>query len=182
MKVLTVDYTSDTAPADFARSLRETGFAVLTHHPVSFDLIMETYHDWEKFFASEEKMKYKFDPKLQSGYFPFRTEKAKDSEVKDLKEFFHVYPTTNLPTMLGESSWKLNHALTALASTLLGWVDQNTEEGIRKKFSMPLSEMIKDSNQILFRILHYPPLTGSEEQGAIRAAAHEDINLITLLP
>jgi isopenicillin N synthase-like dioxygenase len=42
--------------------------------------------------------------------------------------------------------------------------------------------MIKDSSQTLLRILHYPPLAGNEEPDAIRAAAHEDINLITILP
>jgi isopenicillin N synthase-like dioxygenase len=42
--------------------------------------------------------------------------------------------------------------------------------------------MIKDTPNTLLRILHYPPLTGDEEAGAIRAAAHEDINLLTILP
>ena len=41
---------------------------------------------------------------------------------------------------------------------------------------------IENSDQTLLRILHYPPLDGSEEPEAIRAAAHEDINLLTLLP
>jgi isopenicillin N synthase-like dioxygenase len=42
--------------------------------------------------------------------------------------------------------------------------------------------MIKNSEQTLLRVLHYPPLDGSEEPDAIRAAAHEDINLLTILP
>jgi isopenicillin N synthase-like dioxygenase len=42
--------------------------------------------------------------------------------------------------------------------------------------------MIEGSDDTLLRPIHYPPLTGGEEEGAIRAAAHEDINLITLLP
>ena len=42
--------------------------------------------------------------------------------------------------------------------------------------------MIKDTPNTLLRVLHYPPLTGDEEPGAIRAAAHEDINLLTILP
>ena len=42
--------------------------------------------------------------------------------------------------------------------------------------------MVTDSKQTMLRILHYPPLDGSEEPDAIRAAAHEDINLLTLLP
>ena len=43
---------------------------------------------------------------------------------------------------------------------------------------MPLDEMMADSDQSLLRILHYPPVEAAEP-GAIRAAAHEDINLIT---
>ena len=42
--------------------------------------------------------------------------------------------------------------------------------------------MMKDSDKTLLRILHYPPLAGDEEPSAIRAAAHEDINLLTVLP
>lgn len=42
--------------------------------------------------------------------------------------------------------------------------------------------MINDSEQTLLRVLHYPPLKGDEEPDAIRAAAHEDINLLTILP
>ena len=42
--------------------------------------------------------------------------------------------------------------------------------------------MIESTPNTLLRILHYPPLTGDEELGAIRAAAHEDINLLTILP
>ncbi|MCV5373598.1 hypothetical protein OFD18_36005, partial [Escherichia coli] len=45
-----------------------------------------------------------------------------------------------------------------------------------------LSEMINNSDKTLLRVLHYPPMTGEEEPGAIRAAAHEDINLLTVLP
>ena len=41
--------------------------------------------------------------------------------------------------------------------------------------------MIENSENHLLRILHYPPLNGSESSNAIRGAAHEDINLITLL-
>lgn len=70
----------------------------------------------------------------------------------------------------------------SLASELLGWIEDNTPEEIRRGFSMPLREMVRDSQETLLRPIHYPPLTGGEEDGAIRAAAHEDINLITLLP
>jgi isopenicillin N synthase-like dioxygenase len=69
-----------------------------------------------------------------------------------------------------------------MASTLLQWVDENSSAEVRGKFSMPLPEMIKDSQNTMFRLIHYPPLTGDEPVGALRAAAHEDINLLTLLP
>jgi len=77
---------------------------------------------------------------------------------------------------------RYQESITSLASTLLHWIEQNTPTDVRSLFSCPLSSMIQDSPETLFRAIHYPPLTGSEEQGAVRAAAHEDINLITLLP
>ena len=46
---------------------------------------------------------------------------------------------------------------------------------------MPLPDMVTDSKTNLLRIIHYPPLDGKEEDGAVRGSAHEDINLITLL-
>ena len=73
-------------------------------------------------------------------------------------------------------------AAIGLAKELLGWVEQYSPEDIAKSYSQPLSNMIKDSEQTLLRILHYPPITGDEEPDAIRAAAHEDINLLTILP
>ena len=42
--------------------------------------------------------------------------------------------------------------------------------------------MIADSQQTLLRVLRYPPLTGQEPAGSLRAAAHGDINLLTILP
>ena len=47
---------------------------------------------------------------------------------------------------------------------------------------MPLSDMVDGSDHTLLRVLHYPPLLGGEEPDAVRAAAHTDINLLTLLP
>ena len=61
------------------------------------------------------------------------------------------------------------------------WIQDNTPDEIRNGFSVPLPDMLSGSERNLLRIIHYPALTGDEEAGAIRAAAHEDINLITLL-
>lgn len=182
MKVKTVSFRSPTAGQEFTASLLETGFAVIKDHPVDQKLINDTFEDWARFFESKEKFDYTFDPATQSGYFPFRTENAKDSKQKDLKEFFHLYPRTQMPKSMSDRTWKFYTTMSALGSTLLKWVEENTPPEVKKRFSMPLSDMIVDSTETLLRPIHYPPLTGVEEEGAVRAAAHEDINLITLLP
>jgi isopenicillin N synthase-like dioxygenase len=182
VNVLTVRYTDPKAPQLFARSLHETGFAVLTEHPISHPLIDRVFADWAAFFASPAKHEVTFQPSRQEGYFPFKTENAKDSSIKDLKEFFHLYPRTAMPAGMGPATREMYDRLHTLATELLGWIDENTPVEVRSRFSMPLSRMIEGSDETLLRPIHYPPLRGDEEAGAIRAAAHEDINLITLLP
>lgn len=181
MEVLKVNYGTPGSAERFCESLKNTGFAVITNHPIQMELVNRVYQQWADFFNSEEKHRYTFDPASQAGYFPFRTENAKDSPIKDLKEFFHVYPRTELPASLKKDTWDLYQQLVTLGSELLKWVQDASPEEVKKNFSMPLSEMIVDSAENLLRVIHYPPLIGNEEEGAIRAAAHGDINLITLL-
>jgi isopenicillin N synthase-like dioxygenase len=182
MKVKTISYRSPNAGLEFAESLRETGFAVLSDHPIAHELIHGSYEEWKGFFASDSKFDYKFDPAKQAGYFPFRTENAKDSSKKDLKEFFHFYPWCDLPMGTRDVTPRLYSAMNSLGSEMLNWIEENTPHTVRRRFSTPLVDMVKGSQDTLLRPLHYPPLTGSEEDGAVRAAAHEDINIITLLP
>lgn len=182
MQILKADFRSTQGPKDFTRSLHETGFSVVTNHPIKRDLIDQVYADWKKYFSSSEKMKDIFDKENQSGYFPFRSENAKDNPVKDLKEFFHIYEGKKFPKDLGSASWDLYGSLMELGRSLLTWIDELSPSEVRQKFSIPLPKMLDGSKKNLFRVLHYPPLSGAEESGAIRAAAHEDINLITLLP
>jgi isopenicillin N synthase-like dioxygenase len=181
MDVLTVRYGTEDTGLLLARSLRGTGFAVVTDHPVPRELIEETYGEWERFFGSPAKHDFTFDPKKQDGYFAFRSENAKGHPQKDLKEFFHVYPGTALPGWMSDGTRRLYGALSGLAGELLALVEDQTPHAVRARLSMPLRNMIEASPQTLFRILHYPPLSGAEEEGAVRAAAHEDINLLTLL-
>jgi isopenicillin N synthase-like dioxygenase len=181
MDVLSVRFGSPEAGERLTASLVGTGFAVLTHHPVPAELIREAYAEWEAFFASPGKRDYTFDPEAQDGYFPYRSENARGRTQKDLKEFFHVYPKTKLPAGMSDRTRRLYDALSDLAGDLLGLVEDQTPEAVRSRLSMPLRRMIEGSAQTLLRILHYPPLEGDEEEGAVRAAAHEDINLITLL-
>ena len=176
-----IDIKDKNAKKNFFTSFENTGFAVIENHDISFELIDNVYSEWEDFFNSEEKINYKFDTNSQDGFFPFRSESAKDNPIKDLKEFFHVYPNTKLPDFLSKNTNLLYSELVSLGNTLLGWLDDLTPHNIKSEFSESLFSMSKGSDRNLLRVLHYPPVEGEVEQGAIRAAAHEDINLITLL-
>ena len=181
MQIETVDYTASDAPEKLARSLRETGFAVLANHPISPERIDAAYDLWGGFFASDDKSDYLRDYEKQDGYFPFKSEHAKDAAKKDLKEFYHVYPWGRVPDRLQGATRQLYDDLTSIGVELLSWLDQQMPETLQANLSLPLHDMMNASQQSLLRILHYPPVGEDEDAAAIRAAAHEDINLITLL-
>lgn len=183
MKIQLVDYAQPNASAQFTQSLKDTGFAVIENHPISRQLIEQVYEDWYQFFLSDEKHNYLFDKKTHDGFVPMSlSETAKGYELKDIKEFYHFYPSLRCPEHLRELTMQLYKDMFAMAVTLLGWVERNTPPEVAKNFSVPLHEMIQESERTLLRILHYPPFTGVEPVGAVRAAAHEDINLLTVLP
>ena len=181
MNVRKVNYKDQNAAHEFTRSLRQTGFSVLTDHPVDMNLIETVYSEWADFFSSDNKNKYPYDPVRQDGFFPFKTENAKGQSLKDLKEFFHIYSWGRYPEELSNKTLDLYAQLLELTGTLLGWIQVETPRDVSSLFSMPLPDMVTDSKTNLLRIIHYPPLDGKEEDGAVRGSAHEDINLITLL-
>ena len=183
MSLPIVDYTAKDAPQQFVKSLRETGFGVLINHPIKQSLVESIYQNWQVFFNSQEKQNLTFDAEKQDGYFAAEiSETAKGHAQKDIKEYFHVYPWGRIPDTLKEEILNYYQLASNLASELLDWVEEYSPEDVAKHYSEPLSHMIKDTPNTLLRILHYPPITGEEEAGAIRAAAHEDINLLTILP
>ncbi len=184
MHILTVDYNTPTAPQLFCQSLKETGFAVLKNHPISPELIKQVYHSWSEFFylPIEEKNKFLYNWSTQDGYFPFRSENAKGRKISDLKEFFHVYPWGQIPSNTRAASLEMYDSLQSFSAELLQWIENDLPEPVAKRLTIPLREMIQNSTQTLLRILHYPPLQNNTEDEAVRAAPHEDINLITLLP
>ena len=93
MQILTIDYQSSDYGKNLVESLHHTGFAIIKNHPISYNLINEVYGTWEQFFSSDIKNNYIFHPEKQDGYFPMLSEHAKGYTTKDLKEFFHIYPT-----------------------------------------------------------------------------------------
>lgn len=183
MNVAVVDYTAPDAPSVFTRSLRETGFAVLVNHPLPIDLVEAVYREWAALFDSPAVHRYLVDPGGQVGWFPpDRAETAKGNSVRDLKEFFHVYDWSVYPSEVSDAALRYRSVAIEVAQTLLGWIEANTPSEVSGRFSQPLSSMLDGTRRTLLRILRYPPLVGGEPAGAVRAAAHEDINLITVLP
>jgi len=179
--IATLSYTAADSPAEFARSLHETGFAVLTDHPIGPERIASAYAAWGEFFNSEAKHGWAVDADRQDGYFPFKSENAKDSAIKDLKEFYHVFPKGRVPPELEAETRALHADLTAVGATLLTWLQQHSPASVLDALSEPLPGMLTGSESNLLRILHYPPLDEAPEPGAVRAAAHGDINLVTCL-
>lgn len=184
MYVKVIDYSSSQAPRDFAVSLKETGFAVLKNHSIDQKLVDSVYQDWKEFFAKNSKFDYLFDPNLtrQAGYFPFKSENAKGYSTKDLKEFYHYRDENDLPKEMGKNTQVLFNALSQLGQEVMQWVEEGLPADISNSLSMPLQTMVEKSDMSLIRILHYPPIIHEEEENAVRAAAHEDIDLLTILP
>lgn len=170
------------------------GFVAVKNHGISTELINRLYDRIQQFFALPEDTKKKYDIEGiggQRGYTPFGKEHAKGKSAGDLKEFWHFgqfvedndpikkeYPdnvnVTEVPDFLatGKDAYKTfedtgRHLLRAIAIHL------NLEEDY-------FNPHIHNGNSIL-RPIHYPPITGEIEEGAVRAGEHEDINLITLL-
>ena len=182
---------SDAFVAQLGAAYQEWGFAGIQNHGISTELIRRAMAVMEELFSlpDETKRRYFKDNGGTRGYTPFGTEIAKNADHVDLKEFWHVgreingtppYPqlTPNVwpeevpefkPVML-----ELFSELDKLANTLL------------KAFALFVGEpadyfktRVNWGNSIL-RPLHYPPITDPNLPN-VRAGAHEDINLITLL-
>jgi len=182
-ELIAVDYQEPNAAEQFVQSLRDTGFGVLKNHPIDAATLTAMYEKWAGFFEGTEKEDFLFDAEKFDGFFPTRlAETAKGQSVRDLKEYFHFYPWGRCPEALKASNQAYYDAAVKFASELLSWVETHTPAEVSSGYKEPLSNMIQGSNQSLLRVLHYPPLPSDREPDAIRASAHEDINLLTVLP
>ena len=179
-EILTIDYQSNNLGSNLTKSLKNTGFAVIKNHPISKKLISSIYDEWKIFFSSDSKHNYLFHKVKQDGYFPYLSENAKGSKAKDLKEFYHIYDWGRYPDEISDKTNQLISEFKIMAKNLLSEIHLNSPLDIQNKFSIPLDEMIQKSPQNLLRVIHYPPILDNNSN-SIRAGAHEDINLITLL-
>lgn len=183
--VETVDFAAEGAAEAFVRSIHETGFAVLRNHPLPQALLDRMDRDWREFFAGEEKYDYRFEGGAdddQLGYFGLDvSERAVGHDQKDIKEFFHAGPGGRIPPELADDIVDYRARALELARTLVGWFDRALDDANKHDPALRLADTLSDPVSVL-RILHYPPLSGDEPAGSLRAAAHEDINVITVLP
>lgn len=179
---------------DLFNGIKDYGFIILTDHTVADDVIKKGYAATQAFFALDEETKRSYvcsEGGGQRGYTPFGTEHAKDNPHKDLKEFWHVgrevaddhkfnkfYPKNVWPKEIEgfhENLQSLYDELDKTSGILL--------EALGKALDVPksyFSDMIDTGNSIL-RAIHYPPVGEAPPAGSVRAAAHGDINLITIL-
>ncbi len=169
------------------------GFIILKDHGVSQELLADAYALSEEFFAQPAENKSAFAAGVdgQRGYTPFGTEHAKDSKHPDLKEFWHVGREFEQDSPLADvyppNVWPKQPE--QFRDTFLNLFDALEEAGMVMLEALAPSldvdtdyfrRMATDGNSIL-RLLHYPPVPDGANPNAIRAAAHEDINLITIL-
>ena len=179
---------------ELGHSFREYGFAVIRDHGISAELIGRAEALSKEFFALPEEAKKAYHISGAGGargYTPFGTERAKDAPVHDLKEFWHVgreLPEGHpLAQFMAANVWpsevdgfretfiELYTAFEKAGERVLEAIALHL--GLDRDFFKPT---VADGNSVM-RLLHYPPLDGPHAEGAIRAAAHGDINTITLL-
>ena len=181
MELAALDFQAEGTDIRFVESLRNTGFGVLENHPLDLDLIASIYEHWHDFFKSDRPSSYVLKRDTQDGFFSRDdSESAKGFDEQDIKEYFHFYTWGQCPEDLRDELMSYYRAAHDFAATLLSWIEQQSLPELADGYSEPLSDMIVGSDMTLLRILHYPPLTGNES--AVRAAPHEDINLLTILP
>ena len=176
-----IDYRAPDSDQQFVSSLRETGFGVLKNHPLDLQLIGSIYANWMTFFTGGDAERFAVDRRTQDGFFSMdNAESPKGHAERDIKEYFHFYPWGRCPVNLREELVLYYKAAHEFAATLLSWIERYSPVDIASGYREPLSNMIVGSDDSLLRILHYPPITADEN--VMRAAPHEDINLITILP
>jgi isopenicillin N synthase-like dioxygenase len=174
---------------EFRDAYQEWGFAGISGHELDPEIIQRAWVEAEKFFAlpTEIKVKYEGHEKDRSrGYIPFGVEKAKDSVHSDLKEFYHVGHQVEGANHLSANIWPTEIAEFRTTFEALYASLESLALRVLSIFAVVLELPIDyfdkriAAGETLLRILHYPPIVDQDIPN-LRAAAHEDINLITLL-
>ncbi|MEH1016318.1 2OG-Fe(II) oxygenase family protein [Micromonospora sp. CPCC 206060] len=180
MEIGLVDTSSDGAAVAFSRSMHDTGFAVLVNHGIDGALIRRVYDEWLDFFGSGAKHSYRATGGSQDGYFPSLPEDR--AAGRDIKEYFQIRPDGRYPNELSSAAQDYYEQAAALAVRLLGWLDTTTPRPAVAHLPVPLAAMLTGSTGSTLRVQHYLPIPPDERPNPIRALAHTDLNLLTVLP
>lgn len=179
------------------KGLEEFGFVAIEGHGVDSEVLERAYRTARETFGLEDAVKRQYERPEQGrqrGYTAFGVEHAKDSDKPDLKEFWHVGPQFSeahplvqageLPlNVFPKEVPQFEDDFMALFGALEGF-GKALLEAIGEYLELPagfFGEITEDGNNVL-RVIHYPDMGKQVPVGAVRAAAHEDINLITVLP
>ena len=175
--------------SEVGQAFRQFGFCCFSNHGIPETLVAEAYQVYKGFFELplEDKLHYRAAPGGARGYIPPKVETAKDQKIPDLKEFLHIgrdpFPGAShlapnvWPAEIAgfrDRSLELYGAFDACAGRILQLMAMNL--GLSADY---FEDVVRGGDHIL-RILHYPPIDRADLP-AVRAAAHEDIDLITLL-
>lgn len=188
------DAARDAFSRDLMRGLQRFGFVILKDHNVPEALLERAYGLAERLFALPEETKRRWAGGMR-GYTPFGTEHAKDSKLPDLKEFWQIghgtVPATADPEIFPPNIWP-DEGLgggTDFRETFQDLFSGLNETGrlllqaLAPQLELPehwFGDKVEHGTSLL-RVLHYPPVADDTPAGAVRSAAHEDINFITIL-
>ena len=199
-----VDHRDWSDPAMRARFVQQLGdglarfgFVAVTGHGIAPWVLERAYSTARELFALPPEVKARYETPengRQRGYTSFGVEHAKDHSAPDLKEFWHIgrdlgddhplhqsgdIPANLFPSELpafGEVFQDYFQRVEAFANSLL--------DALGEYLALPpdwFRNATRDGNSVV-RIIHYPPLPDDAPADAVRAAQHEDINLMTVLP
>lgn len=179
---------------EIGKAYEDIGFVALKGHFLNDQLVDNLYSEVRNFFSLPLVTKSKYEiPGIggQRGYVSFGKEHAKGRSAGDLKEFWHFGQFVSDDSKYA-SEYPKNVTVNELAnfnSTGKEAYQMLEKTGVYVLRALAIhigldefyfDAFIKDGNSIL-RPIHYPPITDEPKDGAVRAAAHGDINLVTLL-
>ncbi|GAB3883945.1 isopenicillin N synthase family dioxygenase [Spirosoma agri] len=175
---------------DLGRAFNQIGFVAIRNHGLTDDLTQRLYSSAQAFFSAPDELKKQYEhPELngQRGYIGKGKETAKGFKVADLKEFYHIgqpEPEGDMPANVFPAEYPDFSEATVKAYQTLERAGKQLLRAIALYLELPetyFDDKVKNGDSIL-RALHYFPLDPEKTpDGAVRAAAHGDINLITLL-
>jgi len=178
----------------FGDSIRLFGFVRVIGHNVTNQITAPAYQCAREFFSLPKGLKEKYVIRGgggQRGYIPYLLESAKSSSIPDLKEFWHVGRELAIDDPLqdsyAENIWPAE--VDNFKKDLLELYDalEDCSDFLLESLAIYLGEehdvftRITDKGNSILRALYYPPLEGIPVTEAVRGAAHEDINFLTLL-